>query len=182
MTMTPSKRTERQVEFFKRAYVFGHKDSRGGSTLVLARNHIEALRTYAQSFGADRDFHDAQQAAMGPIAYQEWRDSLIDACEEDFVGQYRLIVCDQGLPAEDGQELLESYGGPFQAAWVEERLDTEFGKMKWQRTDELVLYRGERPSLLPEARGMFNATFHFRLKDASSDLAEDEYGLILMRT
>lgn len=107
---------ERQVEEHPRCFLFGHYDSRGGASLVKARNLIEAFEKYAESFGWAKDPKTGQledegmrQYMKSEGEYEAWKpDALHWLMEEDFMFSCNVIVCDEPF-ADDNVELDRAY-------------------------------------------------------------------------
>lgn len=168
----------RQKEYFRRGYVFGHYDSRGGGALVLAPDHIRALERYAKGL-FDTDIRP------GKDPDQEYAKNLIDICEEDFQFRAEVIVCDDALPV--GGELDEGYGGEWRYGQIQARyeeatmLDGVYRKTgvwsEWSDLQTFVLWKGETPELLRAPKSCLNE--EFRLERL--DLGEDAMGLTLLR-
>jgi hypothetical protein len=110
--------SERQVEEHPRCFLFGHYDSRGGATLVRAKNLLEAFEKYAESFGWVRDEKTGRledpgmkQYMKSEEEYEAWKpDALHGLMEEDFMFSCNVIVCDE--PFGDKSELDFGYTGP----------------------------------------------------------------------
>ncbi len=153
----------REVGRIERAYVFGHYDSRGGSTLVVARNLSRALVAYAASFGYGDDVLEH------------------DAAEEDHVARYTVVVCDRALStADDGAELLADYrddGGGYRFGVVQSRWrDVSRGRWsRWRDTTYAVLWSGRPPTIAGPAGPLQE---EFRLDRRS--IGEDAWGLGLI--
>lgn len=154
---------EREVTRISRAYLFGHFDSRGGSTLVVARNLSRALVAYAASFGyGDEELEH-------------------DAAEEDYVARYTVVVCDRALSvADDGAELLANYRdddggyrfGVVQSRW---RGGSRGRWSRWRDTAYAVLWSGRLPTIVGAAGPLQE---EFRLD--RRDVGEDAWGLGLI--
>lgn len=154
---------EREVARISRAYLFGHYDSRGGSTLVVARNLSPGLVAYAASFGyGDEELEH-------------------DAAEQDYVGRFTVLVCDRALStADDGAELLADYrddGGGYRWGVVQSRWrDASRGRRsRWRDTTYAVLWSGRPPAIVVPAGPLQE---EFRLD--RRNLGEDAWGLGLI--
>lgn len=108
--MTPKetvgpKISDRQVEEHPRCFLFGHYDSRGGATLVKARNLLEAVSRYAvEAFQwevVDGKLEEPGQREYlkDDAEYEAWKpDALHSLVEEDFMFSCNVIVCDAPFP------------------------------------------------------------------------------------
>lgn len=178
----PGRKADRQAEWFEKAYVFGHYDSRGGATLVLADNHVEALRKYGEAFGVSLE-------GEGKV------DNGIDALQDDFLKRVELIVCDEALP-EGEAELDEEYEGAYRYGKVQSRYElVEYdydgpknpdggfrriptGKFsKWRDEPVMVLWKGRTPPKLSLPGGLLQCE-HRMVREK---LGEDACGLVLCR-
>ncbi len=176
----PLKLTDRQVEERGRCFLFGHYDSRGGATLVEARNLLEAFQRYASegfcwTVDEKGQLQDPgmRQYMKDDAEYEAWRpDALHSLMEEDFMFSCNVIVCDE--PFGDGEtELDHGYSedgggyryGVVQYRWLHkagyaetEAEKTEFSK--WSNVSKgckktLIFWKGkERPVIDPKALGM----------------------------
>lgn len=154
---------ERELGRIERAYLFSHYDSRGGSTLVVAKNLSRALAAYAASFG--------------------YGDEVLahDAAEEDYVARYIVIICDRALsPADDGAELLADYrddGTGYRWGVVRFRgRDASRGRWsRWKDTGYAVLWAGEAPTITRPAGPRCD-----ELRIDRRDVGEDAWGLGLL--
>lgn len=72
-----------EVEFFPRAFLFGHYDSRGGAMITFDQPHaLAAIRSYiVNCFGDDPD-----------------RGPAVDSAFEDFMGRFEVVVVGEPLP------------------------------------------------------------------------------------
>lgn len=120
--LTPREKTtvisKRQVEEHPRCFLFGHYDSRGGATLVRAKNLIEAFEKYAcEAFCWTKDDKTGlledegmRQYMKSEEEYEAWRpDALHGLMEEDFMFSCNVVVCDE--PFGDKSELDYGYTG-----------------------------------------------------------------------
>src|SRR5262245_44032287 len=73
------------VQWIPRAFVFGHYDSRGGSSLIEAVNLGEAAKVYNSQFGMDTE-------ELG-----------LDPAGDDYIGRYGVAVYGECLPKEGGE-------------------------------------------------------------------------------
>jgi hypothetical protein len=154
---------EREVGRIERAYLFGHYDSRGGSTLVVAKNLSRALVSYAASFG--------------------YGDEVLehDAAEEDYVARYVVIVCDRPLSsADDGAELLADYrddGGGYRLGVLQSRWRDASRRRwsKWKDTSCAILWADKVPTVTGRA-----GPFRDELRIDRRDVGEDAWGLGLL--
>lgn len=154
---------EREVGRIGRAYLFSHFDSRGGSTLVVARNLSRALVAYTASIGfGDEDLEH-------------------DAAEQDYVARYAVIVCDRALsPDDDGAELLADYrddGGGYRFGVVQSRW-RDVSRRRWSRwrdTAYAVLWSGRRPTIFGQAGPLPE-----ELRLDRRNVGEDAWGLGLI--
>lgn len=180
---------ERERERVEKVYLFAHYESRGGASLVVARNHLDAVSTYLTAFDAEGlrvyvsegEGEDAARAAV---------DNLVDAAQDDFVARYELRVCDAPLPEGD-DELLEEYrdDGGYRFGVVERRYfradlsarasKTTHGRWsKWSDSTVAVLWQGARiPTVTLAGRGLLEE----ELRLLRRDVGEDAYGLVLVR-
>lgn len=177
----PGQKADRQAEWFEKAYVFGHYDSRGGATLVLAKNHVEALQKYGAAFCVDDD--------------AEYRDNAIDGLQDDFIKRVELIVCDEPLPAEEA-ELDEEYEGAYRYGKVQSRYekveydyegpqdaDGRFKRIptgkfsKWVDEPILVMWKGRIPPKLQLPKSLLEHEYRI----VRERLGEDACGLVLCR-
>jgi hypothetical protein len=87
------------------AYLFGNYDSRGGSTLAVGYdNPEEALKGYLHM-----GFCINKKEDIGIDTEEEWQEYLNRELKNgDFMGDYKIIICDTPLPRED-TELFKSY-------------------------------------------------------------------------
>jgi len=196
------KRCARQVQVVK-AYFFGHYDSRGGAFMVLACNHIEALKKYVlMAWQTDLDAKDpdpgqreslekeglSAEAVEAELA--SWTNGLVDSAQEDFLFQAEVVVCDEPLPAEDA-ELDCDYGDPkegigYKYGRVQSRYaltDWSSGKgvptgkhSKWMDCSTVFLWRGRAPNPVLDQSVLSE---QYRIKRLS--LGEDACGLVLVR-
>ena len=153
----------REVGRIERAYLFSHYDSRGGSTLVVAKNLSRALVAYAASFG--------------------YGDEVLehDAAEEGYVGRYMVLVCDRALsPADDGAELLADYrddGGGYRWGVVRSRW-RDASRGRWSRRRDTacaILWAGKVPTVTGCA-----GPSRDELRIDRRDVGEDAWGLGLL--
>jgi hypothetical protein len=119
--LTPREQTvkisDRQVEEHPRCFLFGHYDSRGGATLVRAKNLLEAFAKYAESFGWTVDEKTGRledegmrQYMKSEAEYEAWKpDALHGLMEEDFMFSCNVVVCDE--PFGEKEELDHGYTG-----------------------------------------------------------------------
>lgn len=199
------KKADRQVEQTRTAYVFGHYDSRGGAALVLADNHIEALKKYmAAFFSCDLSQTDEDK---------EYVDGMIDAAQEDFIKRVQLVVCDEALPDEEA-ELDATYadeGGYLygkvqsryeQCDWDHDNRDAQgratkvhTGKFsEWTDTDVFVMWKaspeeieatreddhGEEATPNAPALLMKGGVLEEEFRIVRENLGEDACGLVLI--
>jgi hypothetical protein len=146
---------ERVVEWHERAYLFGHYDSRGGASLVLARNLNEATAKYGVAMGFDED-------------------DEFDIAGDDYIKRVSLVVLDVSLPA-NGSELLADYTGTPDRSYDLRVVEHKFGR-RWSESDTLVLFRADRepPKVLP-----YDYADGTRL--VPKPVGEDAFGLLLVR-
>lgn len=153
---------EREVARITRAYLFGHYDSRGGSTLVVAKNLSRALVAYALSFGyGDEELEH-------------------DAAEQDYVARYTVIVCDRAFStADDGAELLADYrddGTGYRFGVVQSRWrDSRGRRSRWRDTAYAVLWSGMPPAIVGQT-----GPLQEELRLDRRNLGEDAWGLGLI--
>lgn len=153
---------EREVGRIGRAYLFGHYDSRGGSTLVVERNLSRALVAYAKSFGyGDEELEH-------------------DAAEEDYVARYTIIVCDRALStADDGAELLADYrddGGGYRWGVLQSRWhDASRRHSRWRDTSYAILWSGRTPTIVGQV-----GPLQEELRLDRRHVGEDAWGLGLL--
>jgi hypothetical protein len=159
--MTNNSLKARTVTTLEKAYLFGHYDSRGGSMLILARHHIDALRVYGEVFCVE-EFKDE------PKVY----NTQIDNLQEDFIARYRVIFCDAPCPTEPA-ELLEDY--------TEDGKGWKFGVVRnkfrgeWSESGTAVFWRGEKPDA-PESQW----NFHEESDIEEQEIGEDAFGCHLL--
>lgn len=176
------KLSDRQVEEHPRCFLFGHYDSRGGATLIPARNLIEAFQKYASSFGFSVDEHGqlqdegmrqhfAQYPGTDGRTYEDWLpDSIHSLMEEDFMFSCRVVVCD--APFEGEADLDEAYaeeGGGYRYGLVQYRWRHKHYSQDPKEREELskwsnlgggtqktlIFWKGkEKPAIDPKALGM----------------------------
>lgn len=172
--------SERQVEEHPRCFLFGHYDSRGGASLVRAKNLLEAFEKYAESFGwavKDGRLEDEgmRQHMKSEEEYEAWKpDALHGLMEEDFMFSCNVIVCDEPF-ADDNVELDRSYCddrkdgysyGVLQYRWLHKHWSEDASEKaelsKWSSAARgcgktLVFWKGrgkDRPQVDPKALGM----------------------------
>lgn len=141
-----------QVIRLPKAYFFGHYDSRGGASMVLAKNHIEALKSYMSEFGMEED--------------------AVDDAQDDFLFKVEVIFCG-GDP--DLTELDQEYDEDgFKYGRVQTRyLDPSTGTFSsWKDEDIVVFWKEEEPKL--ELRKLA-LDYDYRIERLS--LGEDAFGL-----
>jgi hypothetical protein len=196
------KHSPRQAMPAFKAYFFGHYDSRGGAFMIVAPNHIAALKRYAaETFFCDvdaapeeadpgqTDFVKQHMGLEGEDLREEmsgWRDGLVDGCQEDFLFRAEVIVCDAPLPAE-AADVDEGYVG--KGGWKYGRVQCRYAELdyskpghpptgkfsKWRDFGPVVLWRGRAPEV------SFSQSIlkeEFRVKRLS--LGEDACGLVYM--
>lgn len=179
---------DREVEGIAKLYLFGHYDSRGGATAVIARNHVDAVKAYLAAFDPD-GLRAYVQEREGEDAARKAVDDLVDAAQDDFLARYELRVCDVALP-DAADELLEEYrdSDGYRFGVVQRRYSrSESGApasktkgrwSKWTDTDVAVLWQGPRqPSLSVSSRGLLDEQVRLQRRD----VGEDAYGLVLVR-
>lgn len=158
----------RQKQVVRRAFLFGHYDSRGGASLVVADEIGEAVRKYAAAFGMVGELaEDASEEDR-----REQAETLHQMFAEDYMAWVEVYVCDGELPDGDA-ELDDDYAeGGFRYGRIEEKYkDSSAGK--WQKTNKLVLWKGPKPKLAVED----DRFMRFRLE--REELGEDAFGLCL---
>lgn len=178
---------EREVERIEKFFLFAHYDSRGGATGIVARNHLETLRAYADVFdpeGLRRYVAEREGAEAGERAY----DNAIDAAADDFIHRYELRVADKPLPAKDAELLLEYEGAGYCFGVVQTRYwrvayDDEGhvveGKgiwSKWTDTDVAVVWKGKKPGVT-----VADTVLNEQARIDKRDVGEDAFGLVLQR-
>lgn len=179
---------DREVERVAKVYLFGHYDSRGGATAVIARNHVDAVNAYLAAFdpeGLRAYVHERE----GEDAARKAVDDLVDAAQDDFLARYELRVCDAALPDAD-DELLEEYRdsdgyrfGVVQRRYFRADLGAPASKTKgrwskWMDTDVAVLWRGARePAVRLQSRDLLEEQVRLQQRE----VGEDAYGLVLVR-
>lgn len=155
------------IQTIEKAFFFGHYDSRGGASLVVAKKLEEACRKYEEMFFAGWEEDDPGRVECDPAG-------------DDFEEGLTVLVFDEPVDF-DGEELLEDYGGKFKTARIWSRYPTPMfksGWSKWRETQTVILYRGKRPTFkadcLPDGK-----PFWF-YEARTWEPGEDAFGLILM--
>ena len=169
----PDQKADRQQGPAEKAYVFGHYDSRGGAALVIASNHIEAIKKYCKAFFCiDTDDEPDKELASDHI----------DMAQEDFLFRADVVCCDAPLPA-DGIELDADYDGEFRYGMIQSRYDqsrydptTKFSE--WADQNILVLWKGETP---PQMTGLRQSILKEEFRLERLELGEDACGLVVVR-
>jgi len=184
---------ERVVQFIPRAYVFGHYDSRGGASLIVADTIAEAIRKYATIFGWDGDLedlgqkeyfqdHEHLQGQALEDRYSEYKKLALQGIEDEHIFTCQVVICDEALPSEEA-ELDAEYGGGegYSYGTIQSRYQDYEGKTTdWQDVGSnkiLVLWKGEPPK--PLGQNQYLPQYEERLEKMDS-LGEDAFGLILM--
>jgi len=173
----PDQKADRQQGPVEKAYVFGHYDSRGGAALVIASNHIEAIKKYCKAFFCiDTDDEPDKELASDHI----------DMAQEDFLFRADVVCCDAPLPVDD-IELDADYGGEFHYGRVQSRwADRDYSKSghpltgtfsEWMDTRTLLLWKGETPPELSMPKSIL--TEEHRIERL--ELGEDACGLVVVR-
>lgn len=134
-------------------FLFGHYDSRGGATLVVARRLSQAAARYEAAFGDE----------PGAIAAY------------DFLGA--LPVLSYGAPLPDSGEALVDYGGAFRAFRLHPA--DEHGE-PWNHGLVLVV-DGQEPPSAEQVVGDLGGTPKavWALEDVTETLGEDAFGLMI---
>ena len=135
-------------------FLFGHYDSRGGATFVVAQSKEEAFKKYASAFWMDEE---------------EKKTEGLEVAKEDFLGAATL---ESELEIEDGTDLEYNEQGPDQEGdgihlplWVKfEAADPFDAGLQGAPGTYHLVYGGECPE-----------------GHAESELGEDAFGVILMK-
>lgn len=158
----------REKQKIRRAFLFGHYDSRGGATLLLASWIGEAVQKYAKAFGMfDADPpKDAEEE-------RERLETMQSLFEEDFETVVEVTVCD-GTLGDQERDLDQDYGEDgFRYGRVQRRPKASKSG-KWENTQSLVMWKGPKPSLVVKEDGYFA----YRLE--REKLGEDAFGLLFV--
>lgn len=156
------------METHRKAWHFGHYDSRGGAWLVLGslRDALARVQSvYDESFGDGKD-----DAGVDTEHYAEQALQSITS--------YRVVFAD-GTP-DDENELLESYGGLYKAALV---------NTAYYGPPVVVFWRTERPTLeavfeavhTPWERGSLPRWSWEHEDNGPEAWGEDAWGVTLLR-
>ena len=132
------KQFEGETGFIQNAYLYQHMDSRGGSTLVLAKSIILAHAIYASGFIGRTIRTDGSDiwATNGDTRYEVDNDEflMIDSACLDFESCVEVIIIGGPNTIEDG-ELDQDWGGQYQLG----RIQQKDWQGNWGNTDSLVL-------------------------------------------
>ena len=173
------KLTDRQVEEHPRCFLFGHYDSRGGASLVPAKNVFDAFKIYASSFGFSvdekgelqdegmREYFAKNPEGPGAKDYATWLpDAVHSLMQEDFMFSCSVLVCDE--PFDGKGELDVGYEeegykyGLVQYRWKHKHYESGSEKeelSKWANVTSgcsktLIFWKGKKPELDAKALGM----------------------------
>lgn len=191
MTSLPKEKAPvtRVVQHIRRAYVFGHYDSRGGATLVAAPSIGKAMAKYQEVFCMDANGDDPGQKAYFASTglsgqaledrYEDWKSEMMMELEEELLFACEVWVCDEMLPA-DGGELDDNYRyeeGRFYKYGVLEMRYKNSSSKRWgeETTKTLVLWKATacKPTIIKQ-----DQFYNYRLTKTS--YGEDACGLIYM--
>lgn len=115
---------DREVERHERCFLFGHYDSRGGASLIPAKDLFTAFKIYSSSFGFTPDEKGELQdegmrahfAKGGTVldqkqTYEEWLPNATHSLlEEDYMFSCNVVVCDKSF-GEGPDDLDSRYSG-----------------------------------------------------------------------
>ena len=149
---------DREVSFQKRAYFFGHYDSRGGGFVTTSvPGIVMAFEKYNGIFGNEPG-------------------SDLDWVLEDFIGRYELVVLDKPLPGVDS-ELLSSYshdGSGYNLGKLERQMK---GIDSWFDIGVAMLWAGDAPVIPSVTTSTPGMVWEYRI--VPWDIGEDACGLVL---
>lgn len=161
----------RQKQVVRRAFLFGHYDSRGGASLVVADEIGEAARKYACVHG----LVDGPGVPVEPERKREEADMIHRLFADDYISWVEVFVCDASFPESD-LDLDEEFCGPesgFRYGRIESKLKSSTGK--WEKTHRMVFWKGPKPKLVVEDDGFVK----YRIE--REELGEDAFGLVLFQ-
>ena len=120
-----------ELEFFPRAFLFGHYDSRGGAMITFDQPHaLAAIRSYIQNcFGDDPD-----------------RAPAVDSAMLDFLGRFEIVVVGAPLPQ------VQANGGHVHSAHLDVYAGEPSGDLLYEHGYECfkVFYRYKFPGTMED--------------------------------
>ena len=200
----PPAPVERVVQRIPRAYVFGHYDSRGGSTLIPAKTFHQALCKYAETFGRDengddpgqKDFFRTCEGMEGQALedrYQQWKADSFQELEDEKLFTCEVFVCDEPFPQEPA-ELDDGYccerGDGWNYGILQSRytspasppLTSPCKPSKWCDHGDpnkiMVFWKGKGKPKTITVTAVWGGVTEYRIR--KEDLGEDACGVVYM--
>lgn len=163
-------KTDRIVQTIEKAFLFGHYDSRGGATLVIASNYIKALEAYMTAFGCGLKEADNKEAY----------DNLVDCCHKDFIRSGSVIVCDEPFFEGSDVELDSEYtdDGYSYGSIKETRTHKTFEGTTKSATETILIFWKKKKPVLDRDEDNHSVS-EYTIK--REKLGEDAFGLHMIR-